>query len=129
MGIIDAVTWRRIYNSHLQPTTEYAIKLRDGTTGVGASPQGETISIYEDDGTPVDAQTIVATVARDFATGRELDQTSFDEYLQTAGFGKNTCYALSLAFFDAQAKSDLGGRPRSTRANAPRLCCNILNGG
>jgi enolase len=133
MWTIEAIDWRRIYNSHVEATTEYSIHLAGGTCGRGASPQGETISIYEDDGTPVDANGIVNAIRKDGYLDRELNQESFDGYLaeKAAVFGKNTCYALSLTFFDA-VKNSSSSESSDLMAGAdarPKLCCNILNGG
>jgi len=130
--IIEAIDWRRIYNSHCEPTTEYTIHLSDGSSGKGASPQGETISIYEDDGTPHDAEAIIAAIGGDGFLARDVDQEALDDYLagKAVTFGKNTCYALSLAFFDAAAKTcapKVAGE--DSHPVAPRLCCNVLNGG
>ena len=48
---VTSIDWRRILNSHLEFTNEFEIKLENGNIGTGASPQGETISVYEDKST------------------------------------------------------------------------------
>ena len=45
---IKSINWRRILNSHMGFTNEFVIELENGNIGIGASPQGETIGIYED---------------------------------------------------------------------------------
>lgn len=132
MAIISFVGWRRILNSHVAFTTEFEIGLSGGSVGLGASPIGETISVYEDKGTPISPSTIVERLQRDALIGKPLDQESFDAYLEERVpiFGRNNCYALSLAFFNASQGTRVpgagsGGEPRTM----PRICCNILNGG
>ena len=131
MWSIEAVGHRTIFNSHAEPTTEYSIWLRDGSVGRGASPQGETIGIYEDKGRLVDAAEVISELRAGDALGVALDQGSFDRLLGeriAPVFGKNTCYALSLAFFNA-SKDAPGSTVVDDSAGRPRLCCNILNGG
>ncbi len=131
MWSIEAVGHRTIFNSHAEPTTEYSIWLRDGSVGRGASPHGETIGIYEDKGRLVDAAEVVAELRGDAALQAPFDQGSFDRLLGeriAPVYGKNTCYALSLAFFNA-CKEASGPAVAGASAGKPRLCCNILNGG
>ena len=131
MWSIEAIGHRRIFNSHVEPTTEYSVWLRDGSVGRGASPHGETIGIYEDKGRPVDAAEVIAALRAGDALQPAFDQGSFDALLGeriTPAFGKNTGYALSLAFFNA-AKDASAPTVAADAAGRPRLCCNILNGG
>jgi hypothetical protein len=88
-------------------TNEFIVELEDGSVGTGASPQGETISIYEDRTVNIDSQTIIGTIERDGLLGTSLDQRSFDDYLQLhiPRFGRNNAYGLSEAFFYASTKN------------------------
>ena len=131
MWSIEAIGHRTIFNSHAEPTTEYSIYLSDGSVGRGASPQGETISIYEDKGRLVDVSGMIAELCRGDALRDPFDQGSFDRLLGervAPVFGKNTCYALSLAFSNACREAS-GSIVADESAGTPRLCCNILNGG
>lgn len=134
MFIIKSIACRKILNSHVSFTNEFTILLDDGSVGTGASPQGETISIYEDRTVSIDPQTIIDTIERDGLLGTPLDQSSFDQYLQLhiPQFGRNNVYGLSESFFDATIKTrsmfDLFGRPK-VKLEPPRICLNILNGG
>ena len=130
---IDSIDWLQIYDSHLEPTIEYRMRLSDGARGRGASPHGETVGIFETEDRSIGAATIVETLTRDGILDRDWDQAGFDAYLHgnMALFGKNTCYALSLAFYNSVENSsvsqgDCCGQRDLAR---PRLCCNILNGG
>ncbi len=134
MPIIHAVNYRTILNSHVRFTTEFIIQLAEGGTGVGAAPQGETISIYEDRKVSITPETIIHAIQSNGMLGRPLSQAEFDQYLQQniSAFGRNNAYSLSLAFFNAthqtQSLSELFGKPKA-RLVPPRLCLNILNGG
>lgn len=134
MSAIKSIACRKILNSHVSFTNEFIIKFVDGSVGSGASPQGETISIYEDRKVSIDPQTIIATIERDGLLGIELDQSGFDEYLllHISHFGRNNAYGISEAFFNATKKTmsifDLFGKSDG-RLESPRLCLNILNGG
>ena len=132
MHTIASLTHRRILNSHAAFTTEFTLRLDDGTIGLGASPEGETISIFEDK-TARDPEVVIATVRRDGLIGRPIDQEGFDEYLagHIEAFGRNTCYALSLAFYEAieGAAAASAVESRGEAYHAPTLCCNVLNGG
>ena len=65
MSAIKSISCRKILNSHVSFTNEFIIALDDGSVGIGASPQGETISIYEDRKVTIDPQTIIATIEKD----------------------------------------------------------------
>ena len=134
MPIIKSITCRKIYNSHVLLTNEFIIKFEDGSVGVGTSPQGETISIYEDRKVSIDPQTIIDTIKEDDLFKLSINQSGFDQYLQShiPQFGRNNAYGLSEAFFDATTKTnsivDLFSKPK-TKLEPPRICLNILNGG
>jgi enolase len=131
---IKSITHRRILNSHVDFTTEFLIQFEDGSVGRGASPKGETISIYEDQNIPVNPDSIINRMDQDGCLGRAFDQEAFDAYLATRieQFGRNNAYSLSLAFYQATEAShspfELFSR-RTGPLQAPRLCLNILNGG
>jgi enolase len=131
---IRSINWRRILNSHVEITNEFKIELENGNVGVGSSPQGETISIYEDKFTPSDPQRIIEEIKHDLHLDHALTQSDFDKFLQhkTKQFGRNNCWALSLAFFNAIHfplsrfwKND----GHMAKGKFPQLCMNILNGG
>lgn len=134
MSTIKSIACRKILNSHVAFTNEFIILLDDGSVGTGASPEGETISIYEDRTVSIDPQTIIGAIERDGLIGTSVDQSSFDHYLQTQipHFGRNNVYGLSEAFFEAHMKTkstfDLFDKPNA-KLEPPRICLNILNGG
>ena len=131
---IKSLSFRRILNSHAEFTAEFAVELDDGRVGAGAAPQGETISVYEDKGTPAGPETVIARLKTDSVLDTPQTQETFDAYLERniPRFGRNNAFALSLALFNARAQSEsvfeLFGRPE-TRPQPPNLCLNILNGG
>ena len=131
MARIDSIGHLQVYNSHVEPTTEFAVHLADGSKGRAASPHGETVGVYERHGTLFDAPAVVAAMREDGILGRDLDQESFDAYLagKVDSFGKDTCYALSLALFQALQAASPGAGEGALPGRRPRLCCNILNGG
>ncbi len=134
MPVIEHVSHRRVLNSHVQFTHEFIVGLGDGSIGRAASPQGETISIYEDRKVSVDPRAIAGQIAEDGLLGAEIDQAGFDAYLQRhiPTFGRNNAFALSEAFFAAAGGTgsafELLGRPKA-KPRPPRLALNILNGG
>ena len=134
MSMIQFISCRKVLNSHVKFTNEFIVRLVDGSVGEAASPQGETISIYEDRKVNIDPQTILATIKKDGIIGKELDQVSFDQYLQQniGHFGRNNSFGLSEAFFEATCQThspfELLGKPMA-KMETPRLCLNILNGG
>ena len=131
---VRSITWRRILNSHLQFTNEFVIEMKNGNIGIGASPQGETIGVYEDTSTRSDTQKIIEEIQQERLLDNALTQSDFDGFLRlkTEQFGRNNCWALSLAFFNAmhfppsRFWADNGAK---ARVKFPRLCLNILNGG
>ena len=132
--LIISVHYRRILNSHGEFTNEFIIILNNGSIGRGASPKGETISIYEDRQVEVSPQKIIDALKKDKVLHKALNQEGFDSYLEEkiGHFGRNNSYALSLAFYDAtehfMQTSTI--ETRKTQNNRiPKLCLNILNGG
>jgi enolase len=134
MPVIKSISCRRILNSHVNFTNEFIIEFEDGSIGTGASPQGETISIYEDKKVTIDSTSIIQKIKKDGYIGRSLEQEFLDKYLDANinNFGRNNVCGLSLAFYNALSKThtafELFGKP-PTKLTAPSICCNILNGG
>jgi enolase len=134
MAIIQSIACRKILNSHVEFTNEFIVELVDGAIGIGGSPQGETISIYEDKKITISSDTIIRKLHEVGCVGREIDQETFDDGLQReiSLIGRNNAFSLSLAFYNATRKSQslfkLFGKPK-TRLTPPFLCLNILNGG
>ena len=131
---IRSINCTRILNSHLGFTNEFVIELENGNVGIGASPQGETIGVYEDKSTRSDTQKIIEEIQQDRLLDNFLTQSDFDDFLQlkTKQFGRNNCWALSLAFFNAMHfPPSRFWENQGVKAGAkfPRLCLNILNGG
>lgn len=131
---IRSIDHLKILNSHADFTTEFQVELDGGFRGRGASPRGETISVFEDQNRLIHPDSILGQIERDGCLGRPIDQEGFDTYLQdhVDQFGSNHAFGLSLAFFQATralcSPFGLFGRnPGLLRA--PRLCLNILNGG
>jgi enolase len=134
MPVIKSIQFRKILNSQVQLTNEFIIILSDGTSGIGSSPQGETISIYEDHGCQAEPASIISDIQAHIMILREVNQVSFDNFLQTKiiHYGRNNCYALSEAFFNACGKTHAPAgllNQTTTKLVAPRLCLNLLNGG
>jgi enolase len=131
---IKKIRYRKILNSHVNFTNEFIIELEDGSIGIGASSQGETISIYEDKKVSFDPEIIIKTLEAENLLGKPLDQELFDSFLSEhrIEFGQNNAYGLSEALFNAtvskQTLIELFHKPRS-KLTAPLLCLNILNGG
>lgn len=134
MPTIKSIKCRSVLNSHVKFTNEFIVEFLDGAVGIGASPQGETISIYEDRKVAINPRIILQGIKADGYIGVSLEQRDFDEYLQQhfTDFGRNNTFGLSLAFFNATKKShspfDLFGKP-VTQPQPPCICLNILNGG
>jgi len=131
---VRSISFRRILNSHVQFTNEFIIETTEGSVGVGAAPQGETISIYEDKECTIEPQQIIDKLKEDKIISRPIDQEGFDGYLEEniEYFGRNNSYALSLAFFNATNDEstyfEFFGRDPG-KLEPPILCMNILNGG
>jgi enolase len=134
MYVIKAIKFREILNSHAESTTEFMIEFDDGSVGKAASPQGETISIYEDKTISIAPEAIIKKMEDDGFIGKPIDLKTFDAYLErdVSLIGRNNAFGLSLAFFKAanekKSLSELFDRPKAN-LSVPRLCCNILNGG
>lgn len=134
MPKIKSIKCHEILNSHVNFTNEFIILFEDGSVGVASSPQGETVSIYEDRKITIDPQKIISTLQNDGLIGKVFDQNSFDAYLkqQIPVFGRNNVYGLSEAFFYATNKTqsffELFAKQK-TKLESPHICFNILNGG
>ncbi len=130
---IRSIRGRRILNSHVGLTNEFVIELESGGIGVGASPQGETISVYEDASTRSDVKAIIREIRRAPLLDSPVSQADFDEYLHgnMKMLGRNNCWALSLAFFNAVQHAPFGPWRSGGKGPAgfPLLCLNVLNGG
>lgn len=129
--VIRSIHHRKILNSHMGYTTEFIVELDNGAIGEGSSSTGETISIYEDKTTPVDAKGIIGTIERDGLFDVPLDQNRFDRYLNSkaGAFGRNNCFALSLSFYNAATNVPVPGRGGKAKLWFPRVAVNVLNGG
>jgi enolase len=131
---IKSVHYRSILNSHGEFTTEFVIFLNNGSIGRGASPKGETISIYEDKHFDISPTKIVDLLKKDGIFGKPMNQEDFDNYLEgkMGIFGRNNSYALSLSFYDAHEhfmQMDTIEVRSIKDSFIPKLCINILNGG
>lgn len=134
MWIIKSINVRKVLNSHVKFTNEFIVTFSDGSFGIGTSPQGETISIYEDKNESQDSTSIIAAIKKTGLIGNPQSQESFDNSLQQniPIFGRSNAYGLSLAFFNATNKTksifelfeNNHGKPVT-----PYLCFNLLNGG
>lgn len=134
MRSIKTISYRKILNSHVEFTNEFVIELTNGYCGIGAAPQGETISIYEEKACTIDPQRIIEAIKRELYLNIALNQEKFDDYLEQKVpiFGRNNCYALSLAFFNATNKSQTSlqqCKEINTSIAFPAMCINVLNGG
>lgn len=132
--LIKSVHSRVILNSHGEFTNEFIIFLSNGSIGRGASPKGETISIYEDKHIDISPRKIIDELQKDSVFDKPMNQEDLDSYLnkKIGFFGRNNSYALSLAFYDAnehfmQTSTIENGRIKNN--HIPKLCINILNGG
>jgi len=132
--LIKSVHNRRILNSHGEFTNEFIIFLNNGSVGRGASPKGETISIYEDKHIDISPNKIIDTLQKDGMLYKPINQEDLDSYLEEkiGFFGRNNSYALSLAFYDANEhfmQTDTIENGKIQNNHIPKLCINILNGG
>lgn len=123
-AMIAGVSGRQVLNTHLAWTVEVTVTLADGRAGRGASPRGETPSIYEDretGGRPAPDE-VLRSMARELE-GLDIDQAALDGLLieRHAQWGAAATYAMSSAFYEA---TRAGGPGRS-----PRILFNVLNGG
>ncbi|MDY0086960.1 MAG: enolase C-terminal domain-like protein [Coriobacteriia bacterium] len=126
---VHSIGYRTIFDSHMGRTVEFIIELQDGACGIGSTSRGETIGIHEDHGLPVDPRVVVDSMRADGELADVATQAGFDKLIaKRAGhFGKNTCFALSAAYFDAWREAGLLKMPEGCKL--PRLCMNVLNGG
>lgn len=132
--VIRDISWRRVLNSHLGLTNEFVVELENGEVGVGSSSQGETISIFEDRATRPDAGRIIEEMRADRLFDRSVTQSDLDRFLEERmrRFGRNNCWAMSLAFFNAAqspSSKQWGVRNGGDAVIFPRLCLNVVNGG
>jgi enolase len=131
---IKSVHYRRILNSHGDFTNEFIIFLNNGSIGRGSSPQGETISIYEDKHFDISPKKIIDVLQEEGMLSKPINQEEFDSYLEEkmSFFGRNNAYALSLAFYDAN-EHFMQTATIETRTilnnHIPKQVINILNGG
>jgi enolase len=131
---IKTVHCRRILNSHGEFTNEFIIFLNNGSIGRGASPKGESISIYEDKHIDISPKVIIDRLKKDGLLDKPMNQEDLDSYLEEKFgiFGRNNSYALSLSFYDAHEHFMQVAtiEDRNIQNNLiPKLCINILNGG
>ena len=77
--LIKSVHHRRILNSHGEFTNEFIIVLNNGSIGRGASPKGETISIYEDKHIDISPQKILDVLKKDIVLCEPMNQEDFDQ--------------------------------------------------
>lgn len=134
MPQIKTISCRKILNSHVEFANEFIVELANGSVGLGGSPQGETISIYEDRKIAISPETIIGRLNEAGVIGRDIDQEGFDAALEKEIplVGRNNAFSMSLAFFNAaqgiRPLHEVFGRPKA-RLIPPFLCLNILNGG
>jgi enolase len=128
MSSIQTISHRKILNSHVEFTNEFIIQFDNGCIGIGSAPIGETVSIYEDRNSVADPQNIIETINNNQYFNVPLNQQKFDDYLESkiSVFGRNNCFALSFAFFNAINKST---KQPYHKTQFPNLCLNVLNGG
>jgi len=131
---IKSIYYQKILNSHVEFTHEFFVELDNGSVGQGSSPQGESISIYEDRAVAVDPKRIVEIIKQDQYLNKPVDQIGFDDYLQRKIdiFGRNNTFAISLAFYNAVRNTQSHywrDKKVNSKSTFPRLCLNILNGG
>ena len=131
---IESTHCRRVLNSHGEFTNEFVIFLNNGSIGRGASPKGESISIYEDKNIDINPRDIIDALKKDGVLSNALSQEEFDSYLEgkMGLFGRNNAYALSLAYYDAHEQFMRIQTVENGKFKAgfiPKQCINILNGG
>jgi enolase len=132
--LIKSVHYRDILNSHGEFTNEFIIFLKNGSVGRGASPKGETISIYEDKHFDISPKKIIDVLEKDGIFKKPLNQEDLDNYLEEkmGFFGRNNSYAISLAFYDANEhfmQTDTIENRNIQNNKIPKQSINILNGG
>lgn len=115
-----------VLNSHLEWIPEFTMRLADGRVGRGATPRGETPSVYEASHTDSGRATDVTADIRRTLIGETLDQLSLDRLLgdRRTAWGIRTGFALSVAFFEATRTNTLVADQHS-----PAVLFNLLNGG
>ena len=100
----------------------------------GASPQGETIGIYEDTSTRSDTQEIIEEIRQDRLLDKAITQYDFDAFLQWKQnnsvviiVGRFRWHSSMQCIFLHHGSGQIPDQKR--REKFPRLCLNILNGG
>ena len=121
---ITGIEHRPILDSHLGWTTEYVIRLDDGSVGHGSAPMGETRSTFESDGSVTPAS--IASDLAGLAAGRAWTQEALDAELgeRVPTWGAASAYALSTAFADASGSWGISHE----EPYLPRLLVNVFNG-
>lgn len=138
---IKKISCRQTLNSHCKWTNEFVMELSNGITGVGTSPQGETLSIYESSSKSGEefAELIRKQIYAEIKE-RALNQVELDHILDgmKQTFGQDNTFALSLAFFDAVCNYNHAYpyillrhlyRLPPVRSDLPKLLLNVMNGG
>jgi enolase len=139
---VNRIFARRVLNSQSGWINEFIVELLGGIQGIGSSPQGETLSTYEQ-GSESDesGETVVQTICEGDFTSGDIDQIQYDMWLDVHRpiIGQNNAFALSLAFLNAGCNSlNLDPHDMLTRiygvtnpkvGHIPRLLLNVLNGG
>lgn len=131
---------RYILDSHFRWTLEYIVKLMDGSVGVGSSPRGETLSIFEDRKNYYKIGKILSKINRSKEIKKCISQEKFDRLLRKyrPNMGNNNTFALSQAYLNAVSASlkinpyQLLKKIFHCKANLnrfPIILCNVLNGG
>jgi enolase len=138
---IKNISYRQTLNSHCQWTHEFVLELSNGARGVGTSPQGETLSIYENGSES--GEELVELFRKHICAeikGRAFNQIELDHILNEAkpSYGQDNTFALSLSFFNAVCNFNrtypyhllrhLYHLP-SAGGDLPQPLLNVLNGG
>lgn len=138
---IKKIHCRPVLNSLAKWTHEFTIELSDHSKGRGISPEGETLSCYEQ---PTLSFNRVVQVLNNQNFLRQIQnlhsQTEFDRVLRQwhTDLGHNNTYALSLSYFCATCNSlnlkahellKHSFREITIPRASPTLLGNILNGG
>lgn len=120
---------RKVLNSRAEWIDEYVLLGKDGMSGVGSAPRGETLSEREIDVAKTwskESNLKVSSLLRSVA-GSQLTQAEFDECLLASDLSSVDIFALSSAFFDLEYEA--GCFSDSTAPDSVRFCFNVVNGG
>ena len=120
---IKSIHSRKILNSHVDFVNEFLVELNDGTIGIGSYPKGETISIYEKQNMSLASKKGIEKILINHFSTTELNQVEFDAFLQRKMkiFDPGDCFALSLAFFNANERSH--GRLQKSNHTLTKSSC------